>query len=106
MSYEINPNYVFGILGVGILYYENAVKIQEKASEEMDDFKFNEMMKQVDENLEKAIDPFEKSFGITEDGDIKTAIAEYLKNIYFRLREKNPDYPALYEKYNSMLKSE
>ena len=105
-SYEINPEYVYGVLGVGILYYENAVKIQEKAGEELDDFKFNELMKQVDENLEKAIDPFEKAFEIATDQDIKNAVAEYLKNIYFRLRDKNDSYQGLYEKYNSFLKGE
>ena len=34
------------------------------------------------------------------------AIAEYLKNIYFRLREKNPDYEALSKKYEAILKGE
>lgn len=105
-SYDVNNEYVFGILGIGILYYENAVKIQEKAGEEMDDNKFNALMAQVDENLEKAIEPFEKSFSITQDDGIKTAIAEYLKNIYFRLRAKSDDYQKAYEKYNSMLKEE
>lgn len=103
-SFQVNNNYVFGILGIGILYYDNAVKIQEKAGEELDDLKFNELMKEVDVNLEKAIEPFERAFGITKDKDIQVAIAEYLKNIYFRLREKNADYQAAYEKYNNMLK--
>jgi hypothetical protein len=60
----------------------------------------------MDETLEKAIEPFEESFAKTDDPELKMAIAEYLKNIYFRLREKNPDYEGLSKKYEAILKGE
>ena len=64
------------------------------------------MVEELNSYLEKAIDPFEKSFGMTEDKDIKTAIADYLKNIYYRFRDKSESYKAAYEKYNSFMKGE
>ena len=43
---------------------------------------------------------------MTDDVELKNAIAEYLKNIYFRLRDKNPEYEALSKKYDAFLKGE
>ena len=34
------------------------------------------------------------------------AIAEYLKNIFFRFRDKGETYQAAYDKYNSFVKGE
>lgn len=105
-STEIDPNYVFGTLGLGILYYDQAIEIQTKASEELDDNKYYALIQELDATLEKAIEPFEHSFNATQDDELKAAVAEYLKNIYFRLREKNPDYEALSKKYEAFLKGE
>ena len=103
---EVNPDFVFAPLSLGALYYDKAIEIQNKASEELDDNKYFALVKEMDETLEKAIAPFEESFQKTDDPELKMAIAEYLKNIYFRLREKNPDYEALSKKYESYLKGE
>ncbi|MDD2594977.1 MAG: hypothetical protein PHD11_04080 [Bacteroidales bacterium] len=105
-SSEVDPNYVFGILNVGILYYDHAVDIQNAANEETDDAKYMAYVKEFEESLEKAIEPFEKAFSVATDPEIKQAIAEYLKNVYFRFREKGPEYAAAYEKYNNYLKVE
>lgn len=105
-SSEVDPNYVFGPLGLGILYYDKAIEIQTKASEELDDNKYFALVKELDETLEKAINPFEAAFVKTQDSELKNAIAEYLKNIYFRLRDKNPEYEALSKKYEAFLKGE
>ena len=103
-STEVDPTYVFGPLSVGIMYYEYAVDLQTQASEELDDTKWMALNKQFEEVLEKAIEPFEKSFSLTEDKEIKVAVAEYLKNIYFRFRDKSEEYMAAYEKYNAFVK--
>ena len=105
-SAEVDPNYTFGPLGLGALYYDKAIELQAKAGEELDDNKYFALMKEMDEYLEKAIQPFEKSFQMTDDVELKNAIAEYLKNIYFRLRDKNPEYEALSKKYEAFLKGE
>ncbi len=102
---EIDPTYVFGVLSVGIMYYDKAVDIQTKASEELNDAKWQELNKQFEETLEGAIAPFEKSFEMTEDKEIKAAVAEYLKNIFFRFRTKGDDYMQKYNTYNDYLKA-
>lgn len=98
---EIDPNYYFGTFAVGAAYYDRAVEIQAKASEEVDDAKYGVLVKQLEWNLEAAIQPFESCFATTTDNEVKTVVAEYLKNIYFRFREKSDVYKAGYEKYNS-----
>ena len=105
-SVEVDPNYTYGPLGLGALYYDKAIELQTKASEELDDNKYFALVKEMDETLEKAIAPFEQSFKMTDDAELKSAIAEYLKNIYFRLRDKNPEYEALSKKYEAFLKGE
>jgi len=105
-STEIDPKYVYGILSVGILYYEHAVDIQDKANNEFNDAKYNALIKDMEASLESAIKPFEESFKMAEgDKEIQTAIAEYLKNIFFRFRTKGDDYKAKYDFYNNLLKN-
>ena len=87
------------------MYYDYAVDLQTKASEEMNDAKWQELNKQFEEALEAAIPPFEKAFNMTEDKEIKSAVAECLKNIYFRFRTKGDDYMKSYEKYNDFHKN-
>lgn len=102
---EIDPSYVFGVLSVGIMYYDYAVELQTKASEELNDAKWQELNEQFEKALEKAVAPFEKSFEMTDDKEIKNAVAEYLKNIYFRFRSKGDEYMNSYNKYNDFLKA-
>lgn len=102
-SSEIDPSYIFGTLGVGILFYDKAVDLQNAASEELDDAKYNALMNEMETTLAQAIEPFEEAFSKANDSEIKVAVAEYLKNIYYRLREKNDAYPALYEKYKAFV---
>ena len=104
-STEIDPKYVYGILSVGILYYEHAVELQEKANNEFDDAKYAALVKEFEQSLENAIEPFEQSFKMTDDKEIQNAVAEYLKNIYFRFRTKSDDFQQKYDFYNSFLKN-
>ena len=104
-SSEIDPNYIYGLLSVGILYYEYAVELQEKANNEFDDAKYTALVKEFEDSLEKAIEPFEQSFAKTNDKEIQNAVAEYLKNIYFRFRNKSDEYQQKYDFYNNFLKN-
>lgn len=101
---EINPNYEFGYIGIGQLYYKMAIEIQEKAQTEMDDAKYMALVKEFEDNLKLCIPPFEKAYEITNDPTIKTGICEYLKNAAFRFRTE-PEYQAIYEKYNAAFTS-
>jgi hypothetical protein len=103
-SVEVNANYAFGYYGIGIAYYDIALEIQGKANDEMDQKKYEALIAEMDTILEAAIEPFEKCFGIAEDVEMKRVVADYLKNIYFRLRA-NADYEAAYNKYKEISES-
>lgn len=100
---EVDPKYLFAPFTLGTTYYEKAFDLQQKAAEEMDDAKYNELIKQLEESLESCIAPFERAFNLSDDVEIKLAAAEYLKNAYFRFREKSADYQAGFEKYSKFV---
>ena len=101
---EINPEYEFGYIGAGVLYYELAVKLSEEASNEFNDAKYNALVEQFENALMDAIDPFEKAFETTKDETLKVSIAEYLKNIYYRFMTKGAEYEEGYNKYDKIVK--
>ena len=102
-SYEIDNTYLYGIVNKGIMFYEEALEYQDKANAELDDAKYNALLDEVNNSLKKAIDPFEKSYELASgDRELQVAIAEYLKNIYFRFRTQSDEYMAQYEKYNKI----
>ena len=102
---EINPEYEFGFIGAGILYYELAIELQEKASNELDDKKWTELNKQFEEALMNALEPFEKAYAVSKDHQLKVSIAEYLKNIYYRFSSNGPEFEAGYKKYDEVVKT-
>ena len=102
---KINPEYEFGHIGKGIMYYNIAIELQDKASAELDDAKWAQLNKQFSEALKNAMDPFEKAYATSKDAGIKVNIAEYLKNIYYRFSSDSPEYEAAYKKYNEAVKS-
>lgn len=104
-SSELDPNYYFGYFATGAAYYDKAVDLQTKSAEELDDAKYNAMVKELEANLEAAIEPFEKCYERTTDPEVKQVCAEYLKNIYFRFRDRGENYKANYDKYNAIFES-
>ena len=102
---EINPEYEFGFIGAGILYYNQALEIQDKAAAELDNAKYEALVVEFEEALHSALEPFEKAFEITKDNTIKVSIAEYLKNIYYRFSTKGANYEEGYKKYNEIVKN-
>ncbi len=102
---EINPEYEFGYIGAGVLYYELAIELQEKASNEMDDAKYNALVKDFETALKNALEPFEKAYSVSKDSQLKVSIAEYLKNIYYRFSSEGAEYEAGYKKYNEVVKT-
>lgn len=101
---KINPEYEFGYIGAGILYYELALEFQDKAQNEFDDKKYMALVAEFEKALENAYEPFEKAFNVSKDESIRINIAEYLKNICYRFREKDPKYEAGFEKYSTIVK--
>lgn len=102
-SAQVDPNYFFAPFSEGDTYYSKAIDLQDKAQQELDDNKFAELQAQMEQALENAIAPFEKAFSITSEKDLQVGCAEYLKNIYFRFRDKKPEYQAAYDKYNKFV---
>ena len=99
----IDPNYEYGYIGEGLMYYNQASEFVEKAQNEMDDNKYMALVQQFEKALKGCIDPFEKAYSISKDEGIKSSIAEYLKNAYYRFRDEDPKYMAGYEKYTKLL---
>ena len=102
---DINPDYEFGYIGVGILYYNQAIELQEKAANEFDDKKYEALVAEFNTALKNAIEPFEKAFEVSKDNSIKVNVAEYLKNIYYRFSSESQEYMDGYKKYNEIVKS-
>ena len=99
---EINPDYEYGYIGKGVYLYNHAVEVQEKASFEMDDRKYEALVQEYDKTLKDAIVPFEKAYEVSKDNEIKLTIAEYIKNACFRFRD-DPEYQAKYEKFSEIV---
>jgi hypothetical protein len=99
-----DANYEYGYLGEGMLLYDEAVSISNAAQEELDDAKYTALMGKAEDCLKNAMEPFEQAFAVSKNEEVKGAIAEYLRNIYFRFREKSDDYMQKYEKYEALLK--
>ncbi len=102
---KVDPNYDFGYHGQGALYYDMAVAVSEKASNEMDDAKYAALVKEYEQYLLDAIEPFEKAFEVTKNDQVKLNAAEYLKNIYYRFSSVEDKYMQGYNKYNDYVKA-
>lgn len=100
---KVDPNYIFGYIGAGQLYYNAAVEIQEKAQAELDDAKYMALVAEFEQALKNCIAPFEKAFELTKDDEIKVSVAEYLKNAAYRFREEDPSFATMYEKYSAIV---
>lgn len=101
---KINPEYEYGFIGEGTMFYNRAIELQTKAQEEIDDDKYMALVKEFEESLKSCIAPFEKAFEITKDANIKAGIASYLKNAFYRFREESAENQTKYEKYAEIAK--
>ena len=101
----VDPNYDFGYHGQGSLYYDKAVEISEQAQNEFDDAKYNALVKEYEQLLLDAIEPFEKAFEVSKNDMVKLNAAEYLKNIYYRFSSVEDKYMQGYNKYNDYVKN-
>ncbi len=107
-SYDMDNNYVYGVYAVGNTYFDMAIAYQtEMDALDFNDVKGYEAIKaKFDESLKNSIVPFETAFNspaATED--VKLAVAQALKQVYFRYREEDPSYAEKYQKFNDYLKA-
>ena len=101
----INAEYEYGHIGKGIMYYNMAIDLQEKAANEMDDKKYAVLVEKFEAALLNSLEPFEAAYGVSKDDSIKVSIAEYLKNIYYRFQTKGEKYEEGYKKYDEIVKT-
>ena len=101
----VDPNYDFGYHGQGALLYDKAVELSEKAQNELDDAKYQALVKEYEQVLLDAIEPFEKAFEVSQNIQVKLNAAEYLKNIYYRFSSVEDKYMEGYKKYNEYVKA-
>ena len=101
----VDPNYDFGYHGQGALLYDKAVMLSDKAQNEFDDAKYNALVKEYEQALLDAIEPFEKAFEVSQNDMVKLNAAEYLKNIYYRFSSVDDKYMQGYNKYNEYVKA-
>ena len=101
----VDPNYDFGYHGLGAYYYDIAVELSEKAAQELDDAKYNALVKEYEQYLLDAIEPFEKAFEVTNNDQVKLNCAEYLKQIYYRFSSVDDKYMQGYNKFNEYVKA-
>ena len=101
----INAEYEFGYIGKGIMFYNIAIELQEKAANELDDAKWAVLNEQFTTALKSAREPFEQAYAISKDDSLRVNIAEYLKNIYYRFSSESPEFEEGYKKYNEVVKT-
>ena len=101
----VDPNYEFGYIGKGIMYYNIAIELQEAAAAELDDAKWVKLNKQFTEALKNALEPFENAYKVSKDESLKVNVAEYLKNIYYRFSSDGPEWEEGYRKYDEVVKT-
>ena len=101
----VDPNYDFGYHGLGVYYYDIAVQISEEAAQELGDTKYQALVKEYEQYLLDAIEPFEKAFEITANPQVKLNCAEYLKQIYYRFSSVEDKYMQGYNKFNEYVKA-
>ena len=100
----INAEYEYGHIGKGVMYYNMAIELQDKAANELDDKKYMALVEKFEQALMSALAPFEKAYQVSKDNTLKVNIAEYLKNIYYRFISKGAEYEAGYKKYDEIVK--
>ena len=103
---KINPQYEFGHIGKGIMYYNIALDLQEKASDPSLSWKaWEDMNKLFSEYLKKCVEPFETAYNISKDDALKVNIADFLKNVYYRFYDEGPEWKTGYDKYSTVVKT-
>lgn len=101
---EVNPGYTYGYIGYALYYFKAADAIGEKAQNELNDAKYNELLKEYETTLKTGIPAMEKAYEVEKDPAMKKNIAAYLKNAWFRFRTADDESKAKYEKYSEAAK--
>ena len=101
---EIDPNYEWGYYGEGSLWLQKQAALVEEANAlPVNAYKeYDAKMEEISQALKSAVPAFETCYAKATDQALKDAAADFLKRVYFALRNEGDEYKAGYEKYNAL----
>jgi len=105
---EIDPNYEWGFYGEGSLWLQKQSDLVEEANAlPVNAYKeYDAKMEEISQALKNAVPAFEACYEKAKDQAVKDAAADFLKRVYFALRNEGDEYKAGYEKYNALVGGE
>ena len=105
---EIDPNYEWGYYGEGSLWLtKQAALVDEANALPVNAYKeYDAKMEEISQALKNAAPAFEACYAKATNADLKAAAADFLKRVYFALRNEGEEYKAAYEKYNAIVGGE
>jgi tetratricopeptide (TPR) repeat protein len=105
---EIDANYEWGYYGEGSLWLQKQSDLVEEANAlPVNAYKeYDAKMEEISQALKNAVPAFESCYAKATDEALKGAAADFLKRVYFALRNEAPEYQAGYEKYNAIVGGE
>ncbi|MBR5256894.1 MAG: tetratricopeptide repeat protein [Bacteroidales bacterium] len=105
---EIDPNYEWGYYGEGSLWLQKQAALVDEANAlPVNAYKeYDAKMEEISQALKKAAPAFEACYAKATNEDLKGAAADFLKRVYFALRNEGEEYKAAYEKYNAIVGGE
>lgn len=99
---EKNPTFYDALFNLGALYYNQGVKLLEKANKvpakEIE--KYDELIGLSNEQFRKSIPYIERAYEVSQD----RSTVETLRNLYFRFRNDNEEMQKKYEEINEVWK--
>ena len=105
---EIDPNYEWGYYGEGSLWLQKQAALVDEANAlPVNAYKeYDAKMEEISQALKNAAPAFEACYAKTSNEDLKGAAADFLKRVYFALRNEGDEYKAGYDKYNAIVGGE
>ena len=105
---EIDPNYEWGYYGEGSLWLQKQAALVDEANAlPVNAYKeYDAKMEEISQALKNAAPAFEDCYAKATNEDLKAAAADFLKRVYFALRNEGEEYKAAYEKYNAIVGGE
>ena len=102
---EIDPNYEWGYYGEGSMWLQKQAALVEEANAlPVTAYKeYDAKMEEIAQALKSAVPAFETCYAKATDDALKSAAADFLKRVYFALRNEGDEYKAGYEKYNAIV---
>lgn len=97
---ELDPNFFEAYYNLGVLCFNEAVELTDKANSIADNKKYEQAKKIADDKFIESLPYLEKAYEIKPD---ETSIMGTLKTLYYRLKANNPEIAKKYEELESKM---